>query len=303
MYKKPITQKAKSPLKQVTQDEAGNLVMSDTKVIKGTQPTAGNLVKKVEFTGTLDDGVYDALQKELDSGFAKRKYGFEGTDVRDYEKMKLGKMKNNVKITTTGTPGTPGTPDKEVETKKNLYTRDKTDAINPYGDYQNRLVENRAGRNLKSNARKSLNALARDYAYETADGDSKGLDKFLSNRKQMRDYKRGIAEGMSADQISQARELRKTKRGATALQTDLTEAQDALKRARNQRSQGASRDDVVIADDRVAKATDLAAMDVQLQKGEMKGKLDIDSAAKMRYQSNVGIKKHSPMKKGYFKNK
>jgi hypothetical protein len=297
MYKKPITQKAKSPLKQTK--SAGDLVMSDTKIIKGGEETTvvDGSIDPGKATGGKQTSDANAYVESLKKRFPNST-GQQLVDGGYISSAYADRFPSSFSKTTTVK-----TPDKEVETKKNLYTRDKTDAINPYGDYQNRLVERRAEGSLKSNARKGLNALARDYAYETADGDSKGLDKFLSNRKQMRDYKRGIAEGMSADQISQARELRRTKRGATALQTDLTEAQDALKRARNQRSQGASRDDVVLADDRVAKATDLGAMDVQLQKGEMKGKLDIDSPAEMRYQSNVGIKKHSPMKKGYFKNK
>lgn len=297
MYKKPITQTAKSPLKQTK--SAGDLVMSDTKIIEGGEETTvvDGSIDPGKATGGKQAGDANAYVESLKKRFPNST-GQQLVDGGYISSAYADRFPSSFSKTTTVK-----TPDQEVETKKNLYTRDKTDAINPYGDYQNRLVERRAEGSLKSKARKGLNALARDYAYETADGDSKGLDKFLSNRKQMRDYKRGVAQGMTADQISQARELRRTKRGATALQTDLTEAQDALKRARNQRSQGASRDDVVIADDRVAKSTDLGAMDVQLQKGEMKGKLDIDSPAEMRYQSNVGIKKHSPMKKGYFKNK
>lgn len=297
MYKNPITQKAKSPLKQTK--SAGDLVMSNTEVIDGGEVTTtiDGSVDPGKAAGGKQTDDANAYIKNLKKRFPNAT-GQQLVDGGYISSAYADRFPSSFSKTTTVKA-----PDQEVETKKNLYTRDKTDAINPYGDYQNRLVENRAGRNLKSNARKSLNSLARDYAYETADGDNKGLNKFLSNRKQMRDYKRGVAEGMSADQINQARELRKTKRGATDLQTDLTEAQDALKRARNQRSQGASGDDAVIADDRIAKSTDLAAMDVQLQKGEMKGKLDIDSPAEMRYQSNVGIKKHSPMKKGYFKNK
>lgn len=301
MYKKPITQKAKSPLKQVKggSKSAGDLVMSDTEIIPGVDETSTvdvSVTPEKATGGTQTDNV-DGYIKSIQKRFPNST-GQQLVDAGYISSAYADRFPSSFSKTTTVK-----TPDQEVETKKNLYTRDKTDAINPYGDYQNRLVERRSEGSLKSKARKGLNALARDYAYETADGDSKGLNKFLSNRKQMRDYKRGIAEGMTADQIKQARELRKTKRGATDLQTDLTEAQDALKRARNQRSQGASRDDVVIADDRVAKATDLMAADVQAQKGEMKGKLDIDSPAEMRYKSNVGIKKHSPMKKGYFKNK
>jgi hypothetical protein len=303
MYNKPITQKAKSPLKQ-TKDEPGKITVDNKEIIKGTPPSAGNLVRTIEYTGAKDPGVYDALQKELNSGFAKRKYGFEGTDVKAYEQMKLGRMKNNVKVTTTGTPGTPGTPDREEVTSKDIYTKDKTDAITPYAAYQNRIVERREGGNLKRNARKALNSKARDYAYETGDGEDAGIiERFTSNRKQMRDYKKGMAEGMSDEDKKEARYLRQTKRGANALQTDLTEAELALKRARDQRAQGASGDDDVISNPRLANSTDILNADVQGQIANTEGDVNINSPAEMRYNQNVGIKKSSPMKKGYFKGK
>lgn len=303
MYNKPITQKAKSPLKK-TKDGPGKITVDNKKKIKGTAPSAGNLVRTVEYTGTYDNDVYKDLQKELDSGFAKRKYGFEGTDVKAYEQMKLGKMKNNVKVTTTGTPGTPGTPDREEVTSTDIYTKDKTDAIDPYSSYQNRIVERREEGNLKRKARRALNAKARDYAYETGDGEDAGIiERFRSNRKQMRDYKKGVAEGMSDEAKKEARYLRQTKRGANALQTDLTEAEQAVERARDQRKQGASMDDNVISAPRLADATDILKDDVQGQIANTEGDVNVNSMAKMRYNQNVGIKKATPMKKGYFKGK
>ena len=131
MYNKPITQRAKSPLKK---DKPGNIVVSNTETIKGTEGTAGTpgtSTTTYSYSGKLSPSVYDDLQKEMDSGFAKKK-GFEGTDVKAYEQFKLGKMKSpNVTATTTqteGTPGTPGTPDTEKKTETPIYTRDETDA-------------------------------------------------------------------------------------------------------------------------------------------------------------------------------
>ena len=40
------------------------------------------------FTGEKDDNVYTLLQKEIDSGFAKKK-GYGGSDVKEYEKWKI----------------------------------------------------------------------------------------------------------------------------------------------------------------------------------------------------------------------
>jgi len=54
----------------------------------------GEILGEKEFVGEKDEGIYDALQKELDSGFAKKK-GFTGTDVKEYEQFKLDQMEGD----------------------------------------------------------------------------------------------------------------------------------------------------------------------------------------------------------------
>jgi hypothetical protein len=46
-------------------------------------------VSAVGYDGPKDPNIYNVLGKEISSGFAKRKYGYEGDDVYEYEKLKL----------------------------------------------------------------------------------------------------------------------------------------------------------------------------------------------------------------------
>ena len=69
--------------------------IEDIEVVEGEggRMLYGKIKGDKKFVGEKDETVYDALQKEIDSGLAKQKYGFEGTDVKEYEKIKLEKMK------------------------------------------------------------------------------------------------------------------------------------------------------------------------------------------------------------------
>lgn len=301
MYNKPITQRAKSPLKK---DKPGNIVVSNTETIKGTEGTAGTpgtSTTTYSYSGKLSPSVYDDLQKEMDSGFAKKK-GFEGTDVKAYEQFKLGKMKSpNVTATTTqteGTPGTPGTPDTEKKTETPIYTRDETDAIRPYAAYQNRIVERREGGKLERSAKRNLNNLAKRHAQDTDDDGKTGFGKFLSDRQQKRDYRRGV-DGVGGEK---AQELRDYRDGVSDVQLDMSDNVQTLERARDQRKQGASGNDAVISDPRLANQTDILAADVQGQIKNNVGDVEFTPFKKM-YAKNVGIRAASPMKKGYFKGK
>jgi hypothetical protein len=309
MYNKPITQKAKSPLKQV--NGPGDIVMKNTEIKEGTEGTPGTpgtSTTTYSYNGELDSNVYNDLQKEIDSGFARKKYGFEGTDVKAYEQSKLGKMKSpNVTATTTqteGTPGTPGTPDTEESTVTPIYTRDETDAIRPYGAYQNRIVERREGGALERKSKRAVNKLAKRYAQDTDDDGKKGFGKIMSNRKQRRDFRRG-ADGVNykdEETKNKVQELRNYRDGVSDVQTDMSSSVESLERSRNQRAQGATRDDKVISKPRKANQTDIERSDVIAQMDRTPGDVDFDGFP-MRYDQNVGIKKSSPMKKGYFKGK
>ena len=74
--------------KKIHEDDITNI-----KVVEGEggRKLYGEILGEKKFVGEKDEGVYDALQKEIDSGLARRK-GFTGTDVKEYEKFKLEQM-------------------------------------------------------------------------------------------------------------------------------------------------------------------------------------------------------------------
>lgn len=67
--------------------------IENIKVVEGEDGRMlyGEILGDKKFVGETDENVYDALQKEIDSGFAAKK-GFKGTDVKEYEKFKLEQM-------------------------------------------------------------------------------------------------------------------------------------------------------------------------------------------------------------------
>jgi|DEB0MinimDraft_4_1074332.scaffolds.fasta_scaffold00050_15 hypothetical protein len=289
MYNKPITQKAKSPLKAV--DGPGDIIMKDTKVTKGTPGTSGTPGKKKTI-------LYSDLPES------------ERAAAREYNMKKYGTHNPTAEgladntIVTEGTPGTPGTPDTEETTTTPIYTRDETDAIRPYGAYQNRIVERREGGALERKSKRAVNKLAKRYAQETDDDGKKGFGKLMSNRTQRRDFRRG-ADGVNykdEETKNKVQELRNYRDGVSDVQTDMSSSVESLERSRNQRAQGATRDDKVISKPRLANQTDIERSDVIAQIDRTPGDVDF-SGFPMRYDQNVGIKKSTPMKKGYFKGK
>lgn len=289
MYNKPITQKAKSPLKAV--EGPGDIIMKNTEVKKGTPGTPGTPGKKKTI-------LYSDLPES------------QRAAAREYNMKKFGTHNPTAEgladntIVTKGTEGTPGTPDTEETTTTPIYTRDETDAIRPYGAYQNRIVERREGGALERKSKRAVKNLAKRYAQDTDDDGKKGFGKIMSNRKQRRDFRRG-AEGVNykdEETKNKVQELRDYRDGVSDVQTDMSSSVESLERSRNQRAQGATRDDKVISKPRKANQTDIERSDVIAQMDRTTGDVDF-SGFPMRYDQNVGIKKSSPMKKGYFKGK
>lgn len=104
-------------------------VAKNTISSQGTKP--GNQVTKpgkstYTYKGKKSSGVYDALNKEISGGLAKTKYGYEGTDVKEYEQLKLSKRKGQAgvgevkgKPTTTVTPGAEASVETKIELPDN----------------------------------------------------------------------------------------------------------------------------------------------------------------------------------------
>jgi|8_EtaG_2_1085327.scaffolds.fasta_scaffold02128_3 hypothetical protein len=112
--------------KKIHEDDITNI-----KVVEGDggRKLYGEILGDKKFVGEKDESVYDALQKEIDSGFAKEK-GFTGTDVKEYEKFKLDKMEGKdieqekievEKEIKDDTLGDTKKEIKEVERKKNFF--------------------------------------------------------------------------------------------------------------------------------------------------------------------------------------
>jgi hypothetical protein len=76
---------------EIDPDEIQNITTVEG---EGGRKMYGEILGEKEFVGEKDEGIYDALQKELDSGFAKKK-GFTGTDVKEYEQFKLDQMEGD----------------------------------------------------------------------------------------------------------------------------------------------------------------------------------------------------------------
>ena len=289
MYNKPITQKAKSPLKAV--DGPGDIIMKNTEVKKGTDGTPGTPGKKK----TILYSDLPESQRAAAREYNMKKYGTHNPTAEG--------LADNT-IVTEGTEGTPGTPDTEETTTTPIYTRDETDAIRPYGAYQNRIVERREGGALERKSKRAVKNLAKRYAQDTDDDGKKGFGKIMSNRKQRRDFRRG-ADGVNYKDDAtkeKVQELRDYRDGVSDVQLDMSDNVQTLERARDQRKQGASGNDAVISDPRLANQTDILATDVQGQLKNSVGNVEFTPFKKM-YDKNVGIKTASPMKKGYFKGK
>lgn len=330
---KPITQKAKSsPFKQTG---PGDIVMRTKETTPGTPGTAGTTTttsEDFEYTGTnRNSDIYKILGKEISSGFARKKYGYEGNDPKEYEQLKLKRRYDrgdaNIKAgktTTVTTPDTPGTPDKEKVTDAPVYTKDKYDAITPYQQYQNKLVANRSVRFNENLDKKQQNKLAKEFASNYGGGD----DNIFQNWKQRRDFKKGRISneeivttfddlntkmgGKTGTGDEKLAEYQSNYAGSRGLKADQQgyNVDEGVQASRRQYSTNSSKDDAYYSDPRVANQTDAGDPIVTAQTSTMDGKATFtndnenpEAVGKMmgRHSQNVGIKQRTPLKKGYFK--
>jgi hypothetical protein len=107
--------------------------------------------KAVKYSGALDPNIYKVLGDEITSGFAKRKYGYTGTDPKAYEKIKLGSKTESETVTTPSTTTQkfqkeqikrPGTPGKEGTYQMGYWEASNLAAANK-GMYRNQQKQNR----------------------------------------------------------------------------------------------------------------------------------------------------------------
>lgn len=293
--RQPITQKAKSPLKAT-----GDVTLGTTT----TSTSSGeDITTEVSKPGKVIGSGYsgnkmsnEAWKKYLANETPEQKAKRHGREVKDGVR----------EAATTETIVTKGDP--VTTTEKEQYTpqiQDKTTAITPWENRFNmrtarqseRFSRNEAKRDLRRNANEASRRARRDDDMSYAD--SKRL-------------KRNIMKGDNLDDKQQT--LYDASRGLnkeanTVYSTDAQQSQFDQAGMRGEGVNLTARDintaDLSTTDGQTALANNAitspdAKVEVKKKKVETK---DVESGAKMRYQSNVGIKKSSPMKKGYFKGK
>jgi len=289
--RQPITQKAKSPLKQ----GEGDVTLGTTT----TTTSAGeDITTEVTKPGKVVGGGYSGKKM---SNEAWKKYLANETPEQK-AKRHAREVNDGVReAATTETVVTKGDP--VTTTEKEQYTpqiRDKTTAITPWENRFNmrtarqseRFSRNEAKRDLRRNANEAARRARRDDGMSQADarklrqGIMKG-DNLNAKQQSLYDASRG--------QTDEATRVYKTDAQQNQFeQTGLRGGNvDGTARNVNVADIGTATGQTVLANN--AKTSPDAKVDVKTKK--------VESAAAMRYKSNVGIKPSSAMKKGYFKGK
>jgi hypothetical protein len=288
-----------SPLKQVTLDKTTEREGSVGERIVTSAP--GAIIGK-DKKGMGNDAWKKYLENETEEQRKKR-----------YENEVKRGVRAAPTETVTETPGTPG----EIETNKVApQIQDDFTGITPWHNRQNQRTARQSERDVRRSARGDLRRLAK---FESRN--LKGADK----RKLKRDIRKGNYEGEFTGAIDAERysDLTKEKYGVTeeALQARSSNMQQ------QQANQGINREEKFSAVDNTKQFRDMSPGDVGTAKGKStmssyKSQLGEDyqvnlggkkttektpppSVGKMldREANAVGIRKSSPMKKGYFKNK
>jgi len=330
MYNKPITQRAKSPLKQtkaVLTEDGGQ--SEETKVIEvsgeekrieeakgGTQTTAS--------AGDYLSGLASSPRFKNISGAEMAKKGYISDGYAD----KWNDMTNYVSPNTTKTVTTTvDNPDKEMGFTPKV--EEKTKRVGTVGDYRNNLMVNRSiGRN-KNLERKQQRSLAKEYARQ-----SDAEKGFLGNIKERYNFMRGNvsnddivktfdalnektggASGSGQDKLAEYQQNYAASRNLTSKQQNLNKS-DGIDRALAQYSQGGNeqvgqfktldnaRLGTIRGDETANRIEKRTGYEVKPENEfEREVPANNPEGPQMRYNQNVGVKKATPMKKGYFKGK
>jgi hypothetical protein len=288
--RRPITQRAKSPLKNTDEVTLGKTT---------TVTSAGeDITTEVSKPGKVIGGGYSGKKM---SNEAWKKYLANETPEQK-AKRHAREVKDGVReAATTETVVTKGEP--VTTTEKEQYTpqiQDKYTAITPWENRFNmrtarqseRFARNEAKRDLRRNASEASRRARRDD--DMSFMDSKRL-------------KRGIMKGDNLD--SKQQKLYDASRGQTdeantIYSTDAQQSQFDNAAVRGEEFKGTARN--IETKDLSTAAGQTAIERNKAQNPDMKVDVatkKVESPAEMRYKSNVGIKKSSPMKKGYFKGK
>lgn len=307
-----------SPLKQVTLDKTTERVGSAGETITKTTQGDPLTTKKAVAGGKAGSG-YDATMKRLlgegrtydqlaeaghgtVSGLQNRFPGYGDNTGRGPDKEEQ-----------ISTPGTPG----EIETNKVApQIQDDFTGITPWHNRQNQRTARQSERDVRRSARGDLRRLAQFESRNLSGAEKRKLKKDIKSGNYQGEFTSGFdAKGYE--------DLTKRKYGVTkeALQARSSNMQQ------QQANQGINREEKFSAVDNTKQFRDMSPGDVGTAKGKStmssyKSQLGEDyqvnlggekttektpppSVGKMldREANAVGIRKSSPMKKGYFKNK
>ena len=302
-----------SPLKQVQLEKSKETPGSVGEMITTTTQGDPLTTKKAIAGGTAGAG-YDATMKRLleegrtyeqiaeaghgtVAGLSKRFPGYEDNTGRGPDKEEQ-----------VSTQGTPGKIEKEQVTPQ---IQDSFTGISPWHNRQNQRTARQSETDVRRSARADLRRLAK---FETRNLTGK------EKRDLKRDIKRGNYQGEFTGDIDAKgyEDLTKARYGVTkeALQVGSSNMQQ------QQRNQGRKKGEAFSAVDNTKQFRDMQPGDVgtgagqtvisNLQSADPDLKVNLggkktteETPAKMldREENAVGMKKSSPMKKGYFKNK
>ncbi len=300
--KKPITQKAKSPLKQ-TRSSGESITMESTSQ-SSTPGTPGTTSTSVERTPRKLKSYREAY-KNVD----KSKYPTYESFVKAAEDWweKNPDKKYEEKVTTIETPGTPGETTTTTE-KMTPQMRETYTGITPWENRFNMRTARQSERFARNEAKRDLRRQANEDARRAR---RQGGMSYAESLKLRRGIMKGDEEKYS--------DLYNASRGTTEKAQRIydTEMQQ------NQFNQGSTRGEKVkgeFYDVSVGQAGEaggqqviknLQGLDPGLETNLNKEVVSTTtettdppkSAAEMRYDQNIGIKDRTPMKKGYFKGK
>lgn len=298
--KKPITQRAKSPLKQT--NEGVDLKKETTTTSTGEDIVTESTVKKPgKVIGQYDNLMpNDKWLEYLKNETPEQKAARHAREVRD------GKREAPTEeVITTVTPGETTT---TTETEKAApMMRDKYTGITPWENRFNMRTARQSERFARREARRDLRRQANEDARRARrDGGMSYADSLK--------LKRGIMKGDDA----RYSDLYNASRGTTPQAQKIYDTQ----MQQNQFEQGSTRGENVNSNWRKVGIGDVGEgpgnmniNNVKSQDPEYKAdfsttkssstetKENPKSAAAMRYDQNIGIKHRTPMKKGYFKGK
>ena len=327
MYNKPITQRAKSPLKQTTKavktEDGGTSQVTKVIEVDGEEKTVDQAKggKQATSAGDYLTNLSTSDRFKNVSGAEMAKKGYISSGYAD----KWNEMTNYVSPSSTKTVvETVDNPDKEMGFTPKV--EETSTRVGTVGDYRNNLMVNRSVNRNENFERKQNRKLAKEYARQS--DEKSGL---FGNYKERRDFmkgnvskdkivstfdalneKTGGATGSGKEKFAQYSQNYAASRGLSKAQQEASKA-GGVDRSLAQYEQGGNENvrQFKTLDNKylgTARGNDAANLIKNRTGYEIKPENEFErevpgSGLQMRYNQNVGIKTASPMKKGYYKGK